>query len=108
MNFTLDMNAIIDIEEKREPHLINLNQLINDDLYFLKARCSKLGIELSFSLTPELAVGYRHLGWYHWFLAAWGRSPRENLKKAYGFALKAISLDEYDGLSHGLLGNVYL
>jgi tetratricopeptide (TPR) repeat protein len=30
------------------------------------------------------------------------------LKKAYGFALKAISLDEYDGMSHGLLGNVYL
>jgi len=41
-------------------------------------------------------------------LAAWGQSPRENLKKAYEFALKAISLDEYDGTSHGLLGNVYL
>jgi len=59
-------------------------------------------------MAPELSVGYRHLGWYHWFLAAWGRSPRENLKKAYGYALKAISLDEYDGMSHGLLGNVYL
>jgi len=59
-------------------------------------------------MAPDLAVGYRHLGWYHYFLAAWGKSPRENLKKAYGFALKAISLDEYDGMSHGLLGNVYL
>jgi adenylate cyclase len=36
-----------------------------------------------------------------------GRSPQENLEKAYGFALKAISLDESDGLSYGLLGNVY-
>jgi tetratricopeptide (TPR) repeat protein len=59
-------------------------------------------------IAPELPVGYRHLGWYHFMLASWGKSPRENLKKAYGFALKAISLDEYDGTSHGLLGNVYL
>jgi adenylate cyclase len=59
-------------------------------------------------MAPDLAGGYRQLGWYHYFLAAWGKSPRENLKKAYGFALKAISLDEYDGMSHGLLGNVYL
>jgi adenylate cyclase len=59
-------------------------------------------------MAPELPVGYRQLGWYHWFLAALGKSPRENLEKAYGFALKAISLDEYDGSSHSLLGNVYL
>jgi len=59
-------------------------------------------------MAPELPVGYRQLGFYHFMLASWGRSPQENLKKAYGFALKAISLDEYDGLSHGLLGNVYL
>jgi len=59
-------------------------------------------------MAPELSVGYRSLGWHHLFLAAWGKSPRENLKKAYGFAVKAISLDEYDGNSHALLGIVYL
>ncbi len=59
-------------------------------------------------MAPELPVGYRFLGWYHQWLAAWGKSPKENLEKAQGFALKAISLDEYDGLSHGLLGSVYL
>ena len=59
-------------------------------------------------MAPELAVGYGHLGWYHFFLAAMGKSPRENFKKAYELALKTISLSEYDGLSHGLLGNVYL
>ena len=58
-------------------------------------------------MAPELSVGYRGLAWRHWFLAFIGRSPRGNLKKAYGFALKAISLDEYDSLSHGLLGSVY-
>jgi adenylate cyclase len=59
-------------------------------------------------MAPELPVGYRQLGFYHFMLASWGESPQENSKKAYGFALKAISLDEYDGLSHGLLGQVYL
>jgi tetratricopeptide (TPR) repeat protein len=59
-------------------------------------------------MAPESPLGYRHLGWYHFMLGSWGKSPRENFKKAYGFALKAISLDEYDGMSHGLLGNVYL
>jgi tetratricopeptide (TPR) repeat protein len=59
-------------------------------------------------MAPELSVGYLNLGWYHWMLAALGKSPEDNFKKAYGFALKAISLDEYDGFSHGLLGNVYL
>jgi adenylate cyclase len=56
---------------------------------------------------PELAVGYRSLGWHHWFLAIIGKSPRENLKKAFVLAQKAISLDESDGFSYGLLSGVY-
>ena len=58
-------------------------------------------------MAPDLPVGYRGLAWHHWFLAFIGRSPRENLKKAYGFAQKAISLDESDGLSHACLGSVF-
>ena len=58
-------------------------------------------------MAPELSVGYRNLGWYYHTLAYIGRSPQENLKKAYGFATKAISLDESDGSSYGLLGRVY-
>ena len=58
-------------------------------------------------MAPDQAVGYRGLGWHHWFLALIGKSPRENLKKAFEMAQKAISLDEFDGLSHALLGSVY-
>jgi len=58
-------------------------------------------------MAPDQAVGYRSLGWNHWGQAYIGRSPRENLKKAFEFAQKAISLDESDGLSHALLGSIY-
>jgi adenylate cyclase len=58
-------------------------------------------------MAPKLPVGYRSLGWHHWFLAIIGKSPKENLKKAFVFAQKAISLDESDALSHSLLGGVY-
>jgi len=56
---------------------------------------------------PELAIGYRSLGWHHWFLAIIGKEPRENLKKAFELAQKSISLDESDGMSYGLLNGVY-
>ncbi|MBW2411753.1 MAG: tetratricopeptide repeat protein [Deltaproteobacteria bacterium] len=59
-------------------------------------------------MAPELSVGYRQLGWYYYSLAIANRSPQENLKKAYGFATKAISLAEYDGSSYGFLSQVYM
>jgi adenylate cyclase len=58
-------------------------------------------------MAPELSIGYRTLGWHHWVLATFGKSPRENLKKAFELAQKAISLDNSDGFSHALLGSVY-
>ena len=58
-------------------------------------------------MAPDLPIGYRTLGWHHWVLAGLGQSPRENLKKAFELAQKAISLDESDGFSHALLGSVY-
>jgi adenylate cyclase len=58
-------------------------------------------------MAPELSIGYRTLGWHHWVLATFGKSPRENLKKAFELAQKAISLDKSDGFSHALLGSVY-
>jgi adenylate cyclase len=70
------------------------------------SRAGQVAQEL-IDMAPELAIGYIHLGWYHYALARGGVSPRENLKKAYGFALKAISLDESEGMSHALLGRVY-
>ncbi|CAB1077047.1 Adenylate cyclase (EC [Olavius algarvensis Delta 1 endosymbiont] len=57
---------------------------------------------------PEFAIGYRFQGWYHLNLAQGGISPQENLKKAFGFAQKAISLDESDGFAHSLLGKIFL
>jgi len=59
-------------------------------------------------MAPEISYGYMALGWYHWYLARTGKSPRENLKKALELAQKAISLDESAAISHGLLGSIYL
>ena len=58
-------------------------------------------------MAPDLPVGYRSLGWHHWGLAIIGKSPRENLKKAFELAQQAVSLDESDGMSYGLLNGVY-
>ena len=70
-------------------------------------RFGQLGQEI-IEIEPESTIGYRMLGWYHWSLAMRGVSPRESMKKTFKFARKAISLDEYDSLSNGFLGSVYL
>jgi len=44
---------------------------------------------------------------YYRALAARGKSPRENMKKAFELVQKALSLDEYDAQSHSILGIVY-
>ena len=59
-------------------------------------------------IEPESTIGYRLLGWYHWGLAMRGISPQESMKKSFKFAQKALSWDEFDSLSHALLGSVYL
>jgi len=59
-------------------------------------------------MAPELAMGYRTLGYHHWRLARIGRSPQENLKKAFALVQKALSLDEYDAYSHAALGSISL
>ena len=69
-------------------------------------RHSEIAREL-IDMEPEHPIGYRNLGWHHWFLSQIGKSPRENLEKAVEWALKAISLDESDGLSHATLGAIY-
>jgi adenylate cyclase len=59
-------------------------------------------------MAPEASLGYRLLGWYNWYLARAGKSPRESIGKAFKLAQKALSIDESDPSSHGLLGSVYL
>ncbi|MBW2409150.1 MAG: tetratricopeptide repeat protein [Deltaproteobacteria bacterium] len=59
-------------------------------------------------MAPELAMGYRTLGFHHWWLARIGRSPQENLKIAFALVQKALSLDETDAYTHGALGSIYL
>ena len=59
-------------------------------------------------MAPESPSGYTALGYHYWVLARYGKSPRENLKKAFELAQKAISLDESYPFSHSLLGSVYL
>ena len=59
-------------------------------------------------MAPESPIGYRVLGRYHYGLASRGISPRENSRKAFKFAQKALSIDESDAAAHALLGQVYL
>jgi TolB-like protein/Flp pilus assembly protein TadD len=59
-------------------------------------------------MAPELAIGFRTLGFHHWWLARIGRSPKENLKKAFALVQKALSLDEYDAYTHAASGSIYL
>jgi adenylate cyclase len=59
-------------------------------------------------MEPNNPVGYRLLGSSHRWLAAFGESPQENLKRAFMLAKKALAIDESDGWSHSLLGYVYL
>jgi len=70
-------------------------------------RHGQIGQEI-IDMEPDSAIGYRILGWYYWGLATRGKSPRESYGKSFKLAQKALSLDESDGLSHGLLGSVYL
>jgi len=59
-------------------------------------------------MAPEAWVGYNSLGWYYWYLAIAGKSPRESTAKAYKMAQKALSIDASDPAPHALLGSVYL
>jgi adenylate cyclase len=59
-------------------------------------------------MAPDSPAGYSMLGWYHNVLAERRISPRENIKKAFEMAQKALSLDESYGFSHALLGKIYL
>jgi TolB-like protein/Tfp pilus assembly protein PilF len=70
-------------------------------------RFGQLGQEI-IDIDPEISTGYRILGWYNWGLAMRGISPRESIKKSFKFAQKALTLDESESLSHGLLGSIYL
>jgi len=59
-------------------------------------------------MEPESAVGYNYYAWHCWLLAQAGESPRENIGKAFKYAQKSLSLDEYGAGTHALLGSIYL
>jgi adenylate cyclase len=59
-------------------------------------------------MAPDSPAGYRMLSWYHKWLGDGGISRRENYKKAFEFAQKTLSLDEFDGFSHATMGYIYL
>jgi TolB-like protein/Flp pilus assembly protein TadD len=59
-------------------------------------------------MAPESPRGYMSLGYHYWWLAGIGKSPQENIRKAFELAQKAISLDESDPASHELLASIYL
>jgi len=59
-------------------------------------------------MEPESPGGYVYLGWNCWNLALRGKSPRENITKAFELAQKALSLDKSNAFSYALLSIVYL
>ena len=59
-------------------------------------------------MAPEASYGYMALGWHNWYLASFGKSPRESIAKAFKLVQKALSIDESDAYSHCLLGSIYL
>jgi TolB-like protein/Tfp pilus assembly protein PilF len=59
-------------------------------------------------LAPESQVGYDLLAWHHWWLAMYGKSPPENLKKSFALAQKLLSMNEFSASAHSLLGSIYL
>jgi tetratricopeptide (TPR) repeat protein len=69
-------------------------------------RCGQLAQEI-IDLEPSFPTGYRLLGWYHYQLAIFGYSPKENLKKAFMLGQKTIAMDDTDGYQYALLGHVY-
>jgi TolB-like protein/Flp pilus assembly protein TadD len=58
-------------------------------------------------IAPESPIGYRLLGWYHRALAESGKDRKENIKKAFEFAQKSLSIDDTESHSHSLLGSLY-
>jgi len=70
-------------------------------------RFGQIGQEV-IDMAPEDSLGYKILGRYYWGLATRGKSPRENLKKAFQLAQKVLTMDESDAHAHALLGIVYL
>ena len=60
-------------------------------------------------MAPGSPVGYLSLSWYHWYLAlTLGKSPKENLIKAFNLAQKVLSMDESNADAHALLGSIYM
>ena len=70
-------------------------------------RYGQIGQEI-IDMAPDLQEGYIMLGWYHWRLALWGKSPQDSIAKAFEFGQKAISIDESNPAVHTLLGGIYL
>ena len=58
-------------------------------------------------MAPKSAVGYNFYAWHCWLLAMVAESPRENIGKAFKYAQKALSIDEYNAGTHALLGSIY-
>jgi adenylate cyclase len=65
--------------------------------------------EEAISMEPEWELPYSILGWTHvmdaWY--GWTHSPLLSVQKAFQSAQKAIALDEFKPISHGLMAHLY-
>jgi adenylate cyclase len=86
---------------------LEMNSLVNAGTKESLMRFGQLAQEV-IDIEPESSLGYTQLGWYHKFLANRGISPRENIKKAFMLAQKALSMDEADSFAHTLMGSIYV
>jgi len=86
---------------------LEMHSLVNAGTKESLMRYGQLAQEV-IDIEPESSLGYTQLGWYHRLLADQGISPRENFKKAFMLAQKALSMDEADSFAHTLMGSIYL
>jgi adenylate cyclase len=86
---------------------LEMNSLVNAGTKESLMRFGQLAQEV-IDIEPESSLGYTQLGWYHYWLADRGISPRENFKKASELAQKALSMDEADPFAHTLISRIYL
>jgi adenylate cyclase len=86
---------------------LEINSLVNAGTKESIMRFGQLAQEV-IDIEPGSSLGYTQLGWYHKFLADRGISTRENIKKAFMLAQKALSMDEADSFAHTLMGTIFL
>ncbi len=74
------------------------------------AIAAKKILERALELDSNYPVAWVEMGWIYWQESVWKWSaePEKSMQLAFDAAQKALSLDEFDSHTYGLLGHIYL